>query len=95
MKTQLTVQDGTELRRLLNDVAEMADRMVGINDLYLHYRDGSGWRVLFSSNPDGVKQWVNADGPWGGLLDAMRAEIAVVSMQLAANERRKQQRRRR
>ena len=77
---------------MLNDVAAMADRMVRINDLYLHYRDRKGWRVLFSSNPDGVKQWVDADGPWGGLLDAVREEVAVVSMQLAANERRKQQR---
>jgi hypothetical protein len=58
----LTAQDGEELVRLLNAVAEIA-RTAMVGDLHLHYRDGKGWRARFGGSS--AAKWVDdTTGPW-------------------------------
>jgi hypothetical protein len=71
----LTEQEGAELVRLLNEVIKISRRTT-IEDLYLHYRDGDGWRVSISNIEEGAKTWISAEGPGAGLLDALRAAVA-------------------
>lgn len=84
-----TTQDGEKLIALLNEVCEIARRSLTI-DLYLHYRDGDGWRARFNSNEEGAKTWISATGPWAGLLDALRAEVKPLRAHLDQNDRRQQ-----
>jgi len=71
---------------VLNDAMTAARRATGINDLYLHYRDGDGWRVRFNSNPVGAKEWISTAGPWEPLLAALDAAVGPVRDQLAKND---------
>jgi hypothetical protein len=71
----LAPEDGAELVRLLNEVMKISRRTT-IEDLYLHYRDGDGWRVSMSNVEEGAKTWISAEGPWAGLLDALSAAVA-------------------
>ncbi|HXG86733.1 MAG TPA: hypothetical protein VNJ02_00240 [Vicinamibacterales bacterium] len=82
----LTDDDGVALVRLLNEAMTAARRASGINDLYLHYRDGDGWRVRFNSNPEGAKEWISTTGPWGPLLAALDAEVGPIREQFARND---------
>jgi len=83
------------LKPVINEVAEIMKRSLAV-DVYLHYREGRGWRVRLLGHP---QEWISIDGPWTGLLDALRAEAAPLRAQLNQNERlqerRNQQQRRR
>ena len=78
----LTPEDGAALDRALNEVAELASRSLIHTDLFLHYRNGKGWRAWFGGNHDleRAQAWVAEDGPRAGLLDALREEVEPVAV---------------
>lgn len=78
----LTPEDGTALDRALNEVADLASRSLIHTDLFLHYRNDKGWRARFEGNQDleRAQAWVAEDGPWAGLLDALREQVEPVAV---------------
>jgi hypothetical protein len=81
-----TKEDGEELAGLINQVIEISSRTL-IADLYLHYRDGSGWRARIGGSS--AADWVSADGPWTEtVVAALEDELRPIRAQLAKNDRR-------
>jgi hypothetical protein len=78
----LTPEDGAALDRALNEVAELASRSLIHTDLFLHYRHDKGWRAWFEGNHDleRAQAWAAEDGPWAGLLDALREQVEPVAV---------------
>jgi hypothetical protein len=78
----LTPEDGAALDRALNEVADLASKSLLHTDLFLHYRNDHGWRAWFGGNhdPEGAQAWVAEDGPWAGLLDALREQVEPVAV---------------
>ena len=83
----LTKEDGAEFVLLMNEASEISQRTVAFDDLYLHYRVGVGWRARFLTNEAGTKNWISDDGPWTGLVDAVRAQVNPIRRQLEQNDR--------
>jgi len=77
-----TPEDGAPLDRALNEVADLASRSLIHTDLILHYRNDKGWRAWFGGNHDleRAQAWVAEDGPWAGLLDALREQVEPVAV---------------
>jgi hypothetical protein len=77
-----TPEDGAALDRALNEVADLASKSLTHTDLILHYRNDKGWRAWFGGNHDleRAQAWVAEDGPWAGLLDALREEVEPVAV---------------
>ena len=92
----LTPEDGAALDRALNEVADLASKSLIHTDLFLHYRHDKGWRAWFGGNHDlqGAQAWLADDGPWAGLLDALREQVEPVAV-IDSRLRRAKPRRRR
>lgn len=78
----LTPQDGAALDRALNEVADLASKSLIHTDLFLHYRNDRGWRAWFGGDHDleCAQAWVAENGPWAGLLDALRDQVEPVAV---------------
>jgi hypothetical protein len=77
-----TPEDGAALDRALNEVADLASKSLIHTDLFLHYRNDKGWRAWFGGDHDlkCAQAWVAEDGPWAGLLDALREQVEPVAV---------------
>jgi hypothetical protein len=82
---------GAELIRLLNEAMQLAGRTIGWNDLFLHYRDGEGWRARLDSNEEGTQEWIAAPGPWAGLIVALNDAVEPIRKQIIENDNRREQ----
>ena len=78
----LTPEDGAAFDHALNEVADLASRSLIHTDLFLHYRNDKGWRAWFGGNHDldCAQAWVAEDGPWAGLLEALRERVEPVAV---------------
>ena len=78
----LTPEDGTAFDRALNEVADLASTSLIHTDLFLHYRNDKGWRAWFGGDHDleCAQSWVAENGPWAGLLDALREQVEPVAV---------------
>jgi len=77
-----TPEDKAALDRALNEVADLASKSLIHTDLILHYRNDKGWRAWFGGDHDleRAQAWVGEDGPWAGLLDALREQVEPVAV---------------
>jgi hypothetical protein len=86
----LTEQDGAELVRLLNELTTLAQYRSFDNVLYVHChvgtpdKDDDGWRVKVFGLDDAPQEWVSSLGARSGLLHALRAEVAALREEQAA-----------
>jgi len=78
----LTPEDAAALERALNEVADLASKSLIHTDLFLHYRNDRGWRAWFWGDHDleSAQAWVAENGPWAGLLDALREQVEPVAV---------------